>query len=74
MIQRPAGFGTFQSDMSTLRAAQLMRGCLPKVDGLHTVAVTAQLEVAQGKILSLPFAALPVVASEDAPLPAAGER
>ena len=73
MIQRPAGFGTFQfAVMAALRAAQLMRGCLPKVDGLHTVAVTAQLEVAQGKVLSLPF--IVPVASEDTLPPAAGER
>jgi hypothetical protein len=74
MIQRPAGFGTFQfAVMAALRAAQLMRGCLPKVEGLHTVAVTAQLEVAQGKILLMPFI-LPVVASEDTPPTAAGDR
>jgi hypothetical protein len=74
MIQRPAGFGTFQfAVMAALRAAQLMRGCLPKVDGLHTVAVMAQLEVAQGKVLCLPFAAV-AVASEETPPLAAGER
>ena len=73
MIQRPAGFGTFEfAVMAALRASQLMRGCLPKVEGLHTVAVMAQLEVAQGKVLSLPFAVK--VAPEDTPPPAAGER
>lgn len=57
MIQRPTSFGTFEfAVMAALRAAQLMRGCLPKVEGPHTVAVMAQLEVAQGKVLSLPFA------------------
>lgn len=58
MIQRPAGFGKFEFVvMSSLRASQLKRGCLPKVDGDHTVAVTAQLEIAQGKVPPLPAAA-----------------
>ena len=55
MIQRPAGFGKFEFVvMSSLRASQLKRGCLPKVDGDHTVAVMAQLEIAQGKVPSVP--------------------
>ena len=58
MIQRPDCFGKFEFVvMSSLRASQLKRGCLPKVDGDHTVAVTAQLEIAQGKVPLLPAAA-----------------
>jgi hypothetical protein len=36
--------------LSKLRAAQLMRGCRPRVDGLHKATVTAQLEVSAGKV------------------------
>jgi DNA-directed RNA polymerase subunit K/omega len=36
--------------IAALRAAQLARGCRPKVDGDHTTAVCAQLEVAEGKV------------------------
>ncbi len=49
MIQRPPGVGAFQFVvLATLRAAQLMRGCRPKVDGLHKATVIAQLEVSAG--------------------------
>jgi len=49
VIQRPPGVGAFQFVvLSTLRAAQLMRGCRPKVDGLHKATVIAQLEVSAG--------------------------
>ena len=54
MIQRPAGLGTFEFVvLATLRAAQLMRGCRPRVDGIHKAAVIAQLEVAQGKVIAM---------------------
>ena len=68
MIQRPACFGKFEfAVMASLRASQLTRGCLPRVEGGHTVAVTAQLEIAEGKV---PLAsAAPVAAPEDAPIP-----
>jgi len=36
--------------VSGLRAAQLMRGCLPRVEGGHKNTVIAQLEVAAGKV------------------------
>jgi DNA-directed RNA polymerase subunit K/omega len=54
VIQRPAGLGTFEFVvLATLRAAQLMRGCRPRVDGIHKAAVIAQLEVAQGKVTAM---------------------
>ena len=57
LIQRPVGFGAFEFVvLATLRAAQLTRGCVPRVDAGHTVAVTAQIEIASGKIASLPAA------------------
>ena len=72
MIQRPTGFGAFEfAVLSSLRATQLRRGCLPRVDGAHTVAVTAQLEVAQGIVTSVPFDLGPVAGAVPSP---AGER
>jgi len=43
--------GAFQFVVfSTLRFAQLIRGCRPRVDGVHKKTVIAQMEVAEGKI------------------------
>ena len=51
MIRRPAGVGAFQFVvLASLRAAQLTRGCLPRVEGEHKIIVTAQHEVAEGKV------------------------
>jgi DNA-directed RNA polymerase subunit K/omega len=36
--------------VAALRAAQLTRGCRPRIDGDHTLAVFAQREVAEGKV------------------------
>jgi hypothetical protein len=52
VVQRPPGVGVFQFVvLASLRAAQLTRGCRPRVDDVqHKVAVIAQLEVAEGKV------------------------
>jgi len=52
LIRRPAGVGAFQFVvLASLRAAQLIRGCPPRVErGDHKVIVTAQHEVAEGKV------------------------
>lgn len=52
MIHRPDSIGTFEFVlMASQRAAQLMRGCLPRVPvGVHKVATVAQFEVASGKV------------------------
>jgi len=51
VIQRPPGVGAFEFVvLATLRAQQLTRGCTPKVDGGHKNTVTAQIEVAEGKV------------------------
>jgi DNA-directed RNA polymerase subunit K/omega len=39
--------------LSTLRAAQLIRGCTPRIEGTHKKTVTAQAEVAEGKVWAL---------------------
>lgn len=51
MIQRPVEMSGFIfSVLSSLRAAQLMRGCLPRVTSIQKPVMTAQLEVATGKV------------------------
>ncbi len=40
--------------LAGLRAAQLRRGCVPRVNGVHKIAVIAQCEVAEGKVIQLP--------------------
>jgi DNA-directed RNA polymerase subunit K/omega len=52
-ISRPRGIGAFEFVVTAaLRAAQLQRGCLPKIEGDHTTAVLAQREVAEGKVIA----------------------
>jgi hypothetical protein len=70
VIQRPHGVGVFEfAVIASLRASQLRRGCAPRVDGNHGVAVTAQLEVAGGRVsrLSVPQPSHSA-AIDDAPL------
>jgi DNA-directed RNA polymerase subunit K/omega len=51
MIRRPDGMGSFEfAAIAALRAGQLSRGCRVRVEGKHTTAVLAQLEVAEGKV------------------------
>jgi DNA-directed RNA polymerase omega subunit len=52
VIQRPAGMGAYQFVViATKRAAQLMRGCTPRVDPLqHKPITVAQMEVSEGKV------------------------
>ena len=72
MIQRPEGVGAFQFVvLATLRAAQLIRGCTPRVDGMHKATVTAQLEVAEGKVMQVftrPDAVILPAPIEDVPV------
>lgn len=52
MIRPPHAMGAFEFvAVAALRAAQLARGCHPRVDGVHTTAVFAQREVAEGKVV-----------------------
>ena len=52
MIKRPSDIGVFEfSVLAGLRATQLIRGCVPRVDGAHTIAVTAQMEVSDRKVI-----------------------
>ena len=67
MINRPDGIGAFKfAVLASLRAAQLCRGCAPRMEGDHCVAVMAQMEVAGGAVAAHETSA-PVGA--DAPVP-----
>ena len=58
MVHRPTGIGAFEfAVLASLRAAQLCRGCLPRVEGDHCRSVTAQMEVAAGAVIAAPLAA-----------------
>lgn len=67
MIQPPPDMGLFQFVViSTLRAKQLVRGCVPRVNGSHKVTVTAQIEVAEGKVAAVDGAVAPPPAAPQA--------
>ena len=70
MIMRPPDMGRFEYVvLASLRAKQLTRGCLPRVTGTHKSAVTARMEVSEGKViasLEAPAAALEDAVSADA--------
>ena len=52
MVQRPIAFNAFEFVvLAGLRAQQLARGCTPRVTRCEKVTVTAQAEVAEGKIV-----------------------
>ena len=56
MVHRPSESSAFEFVVvSGLRAAQLMRGSRPRVEGSHKVITTAQLEVAAGKVARVPL-------------------
>ena len=63
VVQRPTELGAFEFVvLSTLRAAQLMRGCIPLIErGVHKATVIAQFEVASGKIRNVPMDMRPLV-------------
>jgi DNA-directed RNA polymerase subunit K/omega len=63
MVQRPDGTNAFEFVVvSALRAAQLQRGCTPRVERSPKMAVTAQHEVAEGKVAAMRAADDPVPA------------
>ncbi len=52
VIRRPPEITAFEFVvLSRLRAIQLTRGCTPRVPPAHKHVLTAQIEVAQGKVL-----------------------
>jgi DNA-directed RNA polymerase subunit K/omega len=62
MVHRPTEFSAFEFVvLSGLRAAQLMRGCTPRVEIGHKRIVTAQIEVATGKVVQAERAVTPPI-------------
>ena len=54
MVQRPADMNAFEFVVvSSLRAAQLMRGCTPRVVSAYKLIETAQLEVVAGVVVKV---------------------
>jgi DNA-directed RNA polymerase subunit K/omega len=54
MVKRPHDMNAFEfAVLSGLRAGQLHRGCTPRVEQSPKVAVTAQHEIAERKVLRL---------------------
>jgi DNA-directed RNA polymerase subunit K/omega len=54
MVRRPDDMNAFEFVVvATLRAQQLQRGCTPRVEQSAKLAVTAQQEVAERKVLSV---------------------
>ena len=57
MVKRPDHMNAFEfAVLSGLRAAQLHRGCTPRVEQSAKVAVTAQQEVATRAVIRVPAA------------------
>ena len=51
MVSRPSKMEAFEFVVvSVLRAQQLMKGCVPHLDGAHKATTMAQMEVSAGKI------------------------
>ncbi len=53
MVRRPEDMNRFEfAVLAGLRAAQLQRGCTPRVLAREKTAVTAQHEVAEGRVMA----------------------
>jgi len=53
MVTRPPDINAYQFVVvASLRAQQLLKGCVPRVEGEHSVTTMAQMEVAQGRVTS----------------------
>lgn len=66
MVSRPHDMNPFEFVvLSALRAAQLQRGCTPRVEQSVKHAVTAQHEVAERRVLAVPVAGAPVAVPSD---------
>ena len=61
MIRRPTDITAFEfAVLSGLRAAQLNRGCTPRVERSAKIAITAQQEIAERKVLRGPDVGKPL--------------
>ena len=60
MIHRPTTIGSFHFVvLAALRTKQLVRGCTPLVTAGRRPSITAQMEVADGKIIASASAPIP---------------
>ena len=51
MVNRPVHMNAYEFVvLSALRAQQLLAGCLPRLEGDHSAATMAQMEVAGGRV------------------------
>jgi DNA-directed RNA polymerase subunit K/omega len=51
MVNRPSHINAYEfAVLSSLRAQQLIAGCVPRVAGTHTAPTMAQMEVAAGYV------------------------
>jgi DNA-directed RNA polymerase subunit K/omega len=51
MVNRPVTYNSYEFVVvSSLRAKQLLAGCVSRVAGEHTPAIKAQMEVAEGQV------------------------
>lgn len=51
MVRRPPEMNAFEFVvLATLRAQQLMAGCLPRLEGRHKATTMAQMEVSEGRV------------------------
>ena len=51
LVARPPGCNAYEfAVVASLRAKQLLSGCLPRVEGDHNASTKAQMEVAVGKV------------------------
>ena len=52
MVNRPVAYNSYEFVVvSSLRAKQLLAGCVSHVNSEHTLAIKAQLEVAEGHVV-----------------------
>jgi DNA-directed RNA polymerase subunit K/omega len=55
MINRSAASNAFEFVVvAALRTQQLVRGCIPRVNGNHKKTTIAQMEIVAGKVVRLP--------------------
>ena len=51
MVNRPTHINAYEfAVLSALRAQQLIKGCTPRVEGIHNAPTMAQMEVAAGRV------------------------
>jgi DNA-directed RNA polymerase subunit K/omega len=52
VVNRPREYNSYEFVVvASLRAKQLLAGCVPQVEGDHNAAITAQMEVADGRVV-----------------------